>query len=250
MRLRFLLPFIICFSFIIVFFSSLVLAFHPKDLNSWEFLHLSGVFYAQFVVKFFLTLSISAVLLLALRWNDFKSYLFSLNMDPNLFKKRLLASLVITSCLFGIFYLTSSNTAQNEPEETSYKQISEEDQQYLKSVQEQIQNIDENKSETNLSEPSQEQTSQESIKPEPPASEVLVPDIVSIEDKNIEEASKIKQFKLKYALSLLRIKGLSNVSASMNMQKAAKELELSTEELIKMFKTHEKIMTNQKSIGD
>ncbi len=81
-----------------------------------------------------------------------------------------------------------------------------------------------------------------------------------IQEKNIEksiEPAKTKNdtldlktlsenegFKLKNAISLLKIKGLHEVDETVDANETAKSLGVSLREMIEMFKTHEKIISN------
>lgn len=92
MRIKFLLPFIMFFSFIIVLFSTAFLVFAP---DAQSFLWVDRSDYTALVVYFSFIMSICSILLFFFYIKPIFAFLNTLNMDVRIFKKRFMSMLIL-----------------------------------------------------------------------------------------------------------------------------------------------------------
>ncbi len=197
-RVRFLLPFIAFFSFVLVLVLNLIIFFSPTSNSfEWSFLGLSKNDYANLQANFFILLTMSIILTLYVQRNEIKKYIIYKNIDLFVLKKRFLISLFIVLAFFNIFLIKIAIFSDSHPLQTS----------------------------TNLALSSKKKTPQKS----------------QTSPKSLKEFSQKNDFDLKIAISYLKIKGISKVDESIDLEKVAKKLNTDVTKLIKMFKNHERI---------
>lgn len=233
MRLRYLLPFMIFFSFVIMIFSGVVILSNSgTPLQEWHFIGLSGPDYVKLNTNFLAIFTTSSFILWVIHWNAFVDYLVTRNMDPVLFRKRLYVTLIVTL----IFFISSL-------EKIPTFGLFSTDDEPTNSVPEVVIEPNIEKEEEIVEEEAIEEIPKEAPKKEEKRVEKAPPkEVDELGMESLKEASKSQGFNLKKAISFLKIKGLSNVDEDMKISTSAKKLEVSSKKLIKMFKNHEKIM--------
>lgn len=260
MRLRYLLPFMVFFSFVIMIFSGTTILLNSNQpLGQWHFLGLSGEDYVRLNVNFFAIFTTSSFILLIIHWNAFVNYLVTRNMDPVLFRKRFYVTLLITIIFFigslgkiptfGLFSKNSKESVSpptiiHEPKITKEDEIVEEkSEEKVEKKEEKKEEIEEPKEETNTQTNIEDKDDKEEAKSE---TKQPIPSIKESElyKQSLKEASKSQDFNLERAISFLKIKGLSNIDEDLNIKEVADRLDMKPQKLIKTFKNHEKIMPN------